>query len=116
MDMKSAASKKNRKGDDCKYGGSSIVTISFCVLCAVTTCYFVYRVTVLESRVDYLEKEFQKLISLSQDVESFRRPDDAEKDLGTPTRRRRNTAECVCPPGESIFQFSIQLRVVSGCQ
>lgn len=114
MDMKSAASKKNRKGDDCKYGGSSIVTISFCVLCAVTTCYFVYRVTVLESRVGYLEKEFEKLISLSQDVESLRRPD-TEKDLGVPSRRRRNTAECVCPPGEH-FPIQYSIRVISGCQ
>ena len=104
MKMNTAAevTKKCKKSNDCRCG------IGFKILFAVSfviTCYFVYRVTELESRVDYLERKFEIFLSSSNSYETVavQGVDLLEKEL--PSRRKRDTADCQCPPGKLDENF-----------
>lgn len=103
--------KKCKKSNDCKCG---FVLKGVCVISFVVTCYFIYRVTELESRVDYLERKFEKLFieSRKNDVASVRGSYSQE----TLSRQKRDTTECQCPPGknnETLYRVFFRIYCLS---
>ncbi len=107
MDKKGQNAAKN--GGWCGRGGARATTISFCALSLTVTCFFVYRVIVLESRVDYLENEFDRLSKLEERLSRLQErvivsqvSSLGEESDVTLSRLKRNAAECVCPPGKKI--------------
>lgn len=95
----------------CRGGGSSTATKVFCFLSISISCYFFYRVTALESRVNYLEKEFEKISSLLNNEEMVTpKLFGLSQEDGVLSRRRRNTPECVCPPG-NLLQLYVRREI-----
>lgn len=100
--------------DSCR-GGSSVATKVFCFLSISISCYFFYRVTTLETRVNYLEKEFEKFSSLVNDEKMVTsKLFGLSQEDGVLSRRRRNTPECVCPPGNFFNCTPMQILVSRG--
>lgn len=87
-----------KRSNDCRCGGGSLITKGLCVVSFVITCYFFYRVTVLESRVDYLELKFKEVLSSSKISNRDINAGSSE----TLSRQKRDVAECTCPPGKTI--------------
>lgn len=91
---------KNKNGDDgvefhtCRgnYNNSWSTKVLHFVIVSFS-CYLFYRVTVLETRLRDLETE----VSFIRDVEKITGYKESEDVLSK--RIKRNTQECVCPPG-----------------
>ncbi|KAK7605340.1 hypothetical protein V9T40_007198 [Parthenolecanium corni] len=93
-----------------KHGGnlSSLMSKVFLVVSVSVTCFLVYRVYVLETRVNHLEQQLARILigalpenaDVAKVVSSAAAASAAGRDDdGGFTRRKRNAQECACPPG-----------------
>lgn len=111
-----------------KHGNlSSLMSKVFLVVSVSVTCFLVYRVYVLETRVNHLEQQLAKILigGLPENADVAKVASAADHDDGggdhggSFSRRKRNAQECVCPPGEfnKLFNFydriGLRLRVGS---
>lgn len=125
-----------------KHGGnlSSLMSKVFLIVSVSVTCFLLYRVYVLETRVNHLEKQLANILTGSlpenadiakitsvQDAAKVASVEDASAAYrngggdhgGVFSRRKRNAQECACPPGEfnELFNFydriGLHLRVGS---
>lgn len=102
-----------------KHGGnlSSLMSKVFLVVSVSVTCFLVYRVYVLETRVNHLEQQLARILigALPENADVAKVVSSAaaasaagrDDDDGGFTRRKRNAQECACPAGEfnKLFNF-----------